>query len=426
MRLFMLFYQEKMNMDMTPELLLKRIQKDRKKEILEQGELERDWDKFVHWLQHDYRKFDYQRNKTDKTLSPTSIHQYASAIKKFFKFFSYPLSDVARLPISITQSNGLIHNRRVEYRAEEVKQLLSAVNNFRDRAITLWMFQSGMDISSTLRVTYGQIKEQLERGDSPIIFVATRKKTGKNFRTCVGSDAIDALKIYLKDRTGKRYQCERCGVMWRQKRTTCPRMRCKGKLQETRGKLAHDSMLFTRKNSDQPIKEDAFEKNLKEYVLMSGVVSEEKMKLADKNPGGSHALRMGFSSVLQFYKVNQQIIDGMMGHSVAYNGTYSRLPDSELKAIYAECEEHLSIYQVQEISEVKKELTEQIDQQKIIIKGLQAQIKEMEEQRKARARSIAGNGAGMDIQTMVQIIEAIEAKPRLLEELKSELKRLND
>jgi hypothetical protein len=52
-------------------------------------------------------------------------------------------------------------------------------------------------VSDLLALTYGDIKEEFEKGITPICLSLTRKKTGISFITFFGSWSVKLLKDYL-------------------------------------------------------------------------------------------------------------------------------------------------------------------------------------------------------------------------------------
>ncbi|MGC8999267.1 MAG: hypothetical protein ACP5JW_07790 [Candidatus Bathyarchaeia archaeon] len=68
------------------------------------------------------------------------------------------------------------------------------------RSIAASIIQSGLSLSDLLALTYSDIKEELEKGVTPLCLELTRKKTGVPFITFLGSWAVKMLKEYLASR----------------------------------------------------------------------------------------------------------------------------------------------------------------------------------------------------------------------------------
>ena len=379
MELYLRFYEEAKSDNVTPTELLKRKENDKKKPLLEQGEMEREWNEWVDWLENVYKKKDRHQKTSNKPLGRTSIKTYSGMIKTFYSYFNCPLDKAAKLPRKISSSSGKIENLKIEYRADTVKKLLSVMESNRDKAITLVMFQSGMDISTLLSLTYGHIKNEYEADDSPLLINLTREKIGLNYRTFIGRDAIEAIKIYLKERTSTRYKCKDCGATWENKRNICTL--CKStKIKPYSEKLSRKTPLFISKRKSGRMVRSNFEKALRKYAILAGIVDEEQMKEADINPGRPHALRSGFSSILSLKGVNQKIIDGMMGHVDAYGGAYNQYSDEELREIYKEKEQFLSISDVREIADIEEKMDGKFDEVHRYIESLKSENQKLHDE----------------------------------------------
>lgn len=68
----------------------------------------------------------------------------------------------------------------------------------RDRALTLFIKDSGMSIAEVVRVNYGDIRRELESGKKFIRLHVIRKKENVEYDTFIGPNAIEALKVYLE------------------------------------------------------------------------------------------------------------------------------------------------------------------------------------------------------------------------------------
>jgi len=65
------------------------------------------------------------------------------------------------------------------------------------RSIAASILQSGLSLSDLLTLTYGDIKEEFEKGITPLCLDLTRKKTGVQFMTFLGGWAVKLLKEHL-------------------------------------------------------------------------------------------------------------------------------------------------------------------------------------------------------------------------------------
>jgi len=87
---------------------------------------------------------------------------------------------------------------------EELKALIDALKSPMHRAYVLCQAQSGLSISDLLKITYGDVKEQLDGGATHIHLENRREKTkGSGYHdTFFGQEAVAALREYLNNRDG--------------------------------------------------------------------------------------------------------------------------------------------------------------------------------------------------------------------------------
>ena len=99
--------------------------------------------------------------------------------------------------------------KRVKYEhvpnRKEVYQIASSTSNWRDRAIVLVLFQSGIRANALCRLTYGMVRQQLKEGKIPLrlhitddIDTKLRGYSIEFYDTFLGKEAIEALKKYCQ------------------------------------------------------------------------------------------------------------------------------------------------------------------------------------------------------------------------------------
>jgi len=210
--------------------------------------------------------------------------------------------------------------------AEDVKKMVNCCKNLRDRAVVLMMYQGGFDTQTLLSLDYGDVKEGLERGEKPLVIQVVRQKEGIDYKTCIGHDAIEALKLYLHERElGTRYIPAE--------------------------KLKPDSPVF--------ISERVYDKRkcerltniglgivFKSIARRAGVVDVEELKRSDINIAGAHALRKSFSTICRNSAVPPDLVEYMIGHRLKFDGAYYGPSDEDLKEEYKKAEPFLSISEV--------------------------------------------------------------------------------
>lgn len=326
---------------MNPRELIDQAEEDRNKPRRERSETERMLREFKRYLK-------------ERKGSPTTVKHKFAIVKSFYSDNNFPQKE--KIPKANPQ------NKEIKLRKRHVRKLVNHAPTLRDKAIILMGFQAGMDVSTVCSLNYGDVAEGLERDEKPLLIETERPKKKVQYRTFIASDGIEALKAYLRHREKKF------------------------------GKPKWDDPLFVkeerkvkkRNEEGEPIEyyeperieTDNIHKMMREIAVESGLVSEDRMEKAPMNPARFHGLRKGFSTILENEGVNQNVIEGMMGHEVPYNGAYSQHTDEELRAIYRRASSELSI---SEIPEYAKDQEERIKYNEEMIKALLHDKRELEE-----------------------------------------------
>jgi len=358
-------------------------------------------------------------------VGSNTIKTYASFIKSFYKAFAEPLSSIAALPPSISRDKGKIENRAFEYRPKDVRRLLSVMRSNKDKAITLLLFQSGADLLTIFSMKYGDVQHAIEEDKSPVVVRVKRQKTNVEYKMCFGRNALDALKIFIREWTNVRSKCHHCGASWKVKRRICPKCKEKGitnhQIERYNESLNYDSLLFAADEKGIETSKTNFDERFREYAVVSQIVTQAQLDRADMNPGRPYALRSAFRTILELNGMQESFAEFLMGHKDKYKGAYRNMTDDELRGKYKEFEKYLSITDIIELQDVQKELREELKKRDYIIAGMEARLKEVEEREKRRAENLGGGDSEATLQTVLRVFEALDSDPELLQELKNEL-----
>jgi integrase len=205
---------------------------------------------FVTWLQN-------------RGYSPKTIRIYVGAVQSLAKYFDVPISlRYVQLPPAHPV------NKKHPWTTEEVGEFIATMDKLLYRSIAASIVQSGLSVSDLPALTYGDIKEEFEKGTTPICLSLTRKKTGVSFITFLGSWSVKLLKDYL----------------------------------------THEKL-----DNETPI-----------YNVSSRAVHAYFRKMAQKfagnfkgrNPYSPHSLRAAFRTFLSDHKVDTPYIEYWMGHAL--------------------------------------------------------------------------------------------------------------
>jgi site-specific recombinase XerD len=292
-RLFLEFYQAKYGKERNFGNFLDSIFEEFKKPIREQRHIaDIEIKEFIEFMQK-------------KKASSNSIRVYFSAIQNFLKFKQITVSQsFINVPAPVEQKINAKH----EWSLEEIKQFVDKASSYREKALILCMFQSGLGVNEIIELNYGDVAEELEKNILPLCLKLVRKKTHVEFKTFFGRDAVHYLKLYLGTRTN----------------------------------LKFDDPLFTKerfRGGEKRITDSAIQQSFSEMAK-----DLDFLKLnGGFNPARPHSLRAAFNSCL-IGKIDEKVREFWMGHSIgAESKAYLCMPTENLRALYLSAEEFLKI-----------------------------------------------------------------------------------
>jgi site-specific recombinase XerC len=293
-RAFLDFYQNKYGKDKGFIHFLDRIFEEFKKPIREQRRIaETELTQFIDYLK-------------DKGKSNNSIRLYFAAMQNFLKYkqVSVSMSFIGNMPAPVEKKI----NGKHEWHIEQIKQFVDAASNYRDKAIILCMFQSGLAVNEICELNYGDIQDELETGILPLCLKLVRQKTSVEFKTFFGRDAVKYLKLYL----------------------------------ETRKDLTSQSPLFTKervRDGEARITPSAIQQSFSEIAKDLDFIKQN----GGYNPARPHSLRAAFNSQL-IGKIDETLREFWMGHAIgAVAKAYLNMPTEDLRKLYMSAEEFLKI-----------------------------------------------------------------------------------
>ncbi len=347
---------------MTPVQLLDEAEEDRKKSRRERGQPEARLMKFYNYLIN------------EKKVAKKTATMYFTSVRSFYKWNGFPLN------VKTPKATPKKENRKAVITPEIVKKLVDHAPTLRDRAIILFLFQGGFDVSTLCSLNYGDVKDELEAGKIPMMIHVVRGKEEVEYFTFVGRDAVEALKAYLNDRKSKGEE------------------------------LKYDTPLFikdkAKRRKGERINPYHIQNMMRETAIKAGLIMREEMGKVDFNPYRPHALRAAFSSILRLNGFDPVLVDFMMGHSIPYNGAYLIPPPEKVRQLYADVEAQLSIStSVKDVSEIE----EKLNTYKEILEDVQAENKKLREQ---------FNALWEEVRMMNELFAEIVKNPEMLNTLK--------
>ena len=294
-RSFMTFYQQKYATKNAFSHFLDRIFTELKKDQREQGRIiEIEFSEFINYLKAEGK-------------SNNSIRLYIAAVQNFLKYKHVMVSTsfVGNLPpAGERKANG-----KHEWKIDQIKQFVEATKNYRDKAIIICMFQSGLAVKEICNLDYGDIQNEFENNVLPICLKLVREKTSVEFKTFFGRDATKYLRLYLA----------------------------------TRKNLKPESPLFAKKRErggEARISTGAIQQSFSEIAKNLSFIKQKK---GSYSPARPHSLRSAFNSQL-VNKIDGTLREFWMGHELGgVARAYLNMPTDELRKLYMVAEEYLKI-----------------------------------------------------------------------------------
>lgn len=224
-----------------------------------------------------------------------------TALQNLFKYYDIPISYAfVKIPPPISKKS----NHKHKWKIEEIKEFVAGAKSYRDKAIIMVMFQSGMAVGEICGLDYGDVSWELNSGELPLLIDVVRTKNANEFKALLGADAVNYLRLYLG----------------------------------TRGELKRESPLFAKEGTEKRVTEGAIQMRLRELADKVFGIDEGRM-----NPYRPHSLRSAFRSRLTG-KTDGDLIKFWMGDVLGPKaGAYLNLPDEEHRELYAVVEHRLSI-----------------------------------------------------------------------------------
>ncbi len=294
------------------------------------------------------------KGSTDKRANVT-----VNSIRSFYATFGVTVRMKGRHALPRPR----VKNKRMRVAADQVKILIDHARTPRDRAIILTLFQGGMDVSTLCSLRYADLAEGLKKDEQPFKLDLFRKKSGTEYYTFLGKDAVEAIRAYLAD------------------------MKSRGR------RFKHETPLFLKERGNAGITTNLVQNMMRTVALKSGLIDEENNGKAF-NPLGPHALRESFGSIMINSGVPDTIVDFWLGHRIGEMAeAYKGVQFESLKQIYLEREKLISISTSKvDVKEIEAKLRADLDEGKKelqkLVNGLATKSLRLEEENKDLKRRI--------------------------------------
>lgn len=195
-------------------------------------------------------------------LARSSINTAHNIIKSFY---SANYADLKAQPLKTWAAT-----RRSVPTPDQLRGMVESAESYRDKAVIMFLAQTGLGVEDFQAITYGQIKDEFEQDVEPLHIHLVREKTKTEHDTFLGKDGLLYLKLYLAQTEPKK-----------------------------------NDLIFN------------LTARTVEYIVRGA--SERAGIDPHVTP---HKLRSFFKTYLTLNKVPVEIVEYWMGHRVAYSGAY--------------------------------------------------------------------------------------------------------
>ena len=265
-----------------------------------------------------------------KGVSDKLASMYVNSIRSFYATFGVTVRMKGRHKLPKPR----VKNKRMIVAADQVKTLVQNTRNLRDRAMILTLFQSGMDVSTLCNLTFGDVAEGLTKEENPLKLELYRPKTGTEYYSFLGKDAVESLKNYIAD-------------------------------MKARGVTFHNgTSLFLKERGKEQLTTNLVQNMMRDVSVRAGFVNKQNNGNSF-NPLGPHSLRESFGSIMLNSGVPDTVVDFWLGHEIGEMAeAYKTMQFESVKRMYAEREKLLSISAPKiDVEELKEKLKGEIEQQ---------------------------------------------------------------
>jgi integrase len=367
---------------MTPSQLVDEALEDAKRDPRERRDVVKQrLIGFYNWLRGEApKRRPGSQQAVGRGLSSKIAHTYVNAIRSFYATFD--------VYVKLKGRSGLpkprVENRRMRLTNMDVKRLLDHCGSPRDRAIILTMFQSGMDVSTLCNLKYEDVAEGLARNEHPLRLNLYRQKSGTEYYTFLGRDAVQTLKAYLNSLKARGIQ------------------------------LKPSDPLFLKESYKakkvEGITPDLVQKLMREVAFKAGFV-DRTLNGKAFNPLSPHALRESFGGIMTGQGVPKTIVDFWLGHEIGGMAeAYQEAQYEDVRRMYLEREAHISVSVGEDLTRIR-EIEEQERRLQALVNGLTSENLEL----KARLAQLENEHREFKQQTLREIAELKQLIQQLMQ-----------
>lgn len=341
---------------------------------------------FGEWLLKSAPKLDHFKNVIGKGVSSSSMSAYVAYVRSFYANYEIIMKFSGRFELPEVE----FERRREIFTNDQLLKLYESTRKIKDKALVLFLFQSGADVSTALGVKYKEVRAGLEGGDMPLKVKLYRPKTQVSYFSYIGPEAVNALKSYLGDLKSRGVELKDEDPLWIQERRVITE---RGK--DGRPAKYNDKIPLTVGNAVTMIRESC---------ERAGLIKED----AEFNGYGAHALRASFATKLKDAGMDKLLCDRLLGHKTPMvDQAYFKTGEDELRALYGKFMHVLAIVPASNNGELKKKIEIEVDSK---TEALLRRLASLEQENRSLAARVAGSEKKFE-----QVLELLKGmKPEFL------------
>ena len=312
--------------------------------------------------QHEERLLEYFNELCGKSSRNTALVNL-KAIRSFYK------SNYVELKIETPGAWAAVTDKVPSL--EDISKMVDMAKNPVEKALLLFAAQSGQRVGVVSAMTYGMVKEGLNRGKSPVCIQVSGalgdsrgEKVNKNRQTyCffIGADSINALKTYI----------EHMRVMGHTFEDNSPLFMTDSKLRGFGGTKDIEATF-------RPVDKRTMNRIIRRCAIKAGLMDAEGIQ----TPGGVtrypihfHCMRKFWVTAMEQAGVAKPWYEFMEGHSLgALDRAYSRPTVQQLRDAYARAESYMNVSRlnIPDLDRLKKDLLLSVMRQQAQALGMDA------------------------------------------------------
>ena len=264
--------------------------------------------------------------------------------------------------------------------ADGIRQLLEATADPRTRALIMVAKDSGLRVSDIIKLDVGDVRKAVESGEEFVLIDLRQKKGGRAAKPILGSEALDAVRKWLKKRPNG---------------------------------YADDSPLFTKIEGEGKYDERVSNDTASNVICrLARKVGLKKVSI--------HSFRKYHTTFCTLGKIPETWVAIIQGRKIRDSrDTYMKPTDAMLIKAYAEAYDNLRVYKAEDVERAK--LQKQVESLTAEIERVESGRSSEMEALKDQAQAQIDNFVKMELPKMME-----DSRKRILEVVEKQMEKRNE